>query len=274
MAQFVDCPHCRKSCTVPDNMGGRAARCPHCRQTFRVATTPAPPIPVRQPRASQVDKADGLIRFLCSNCQKRIKAQARRAGRKTTCPRCGQRLQIPHPPPVDNRTVLGEILPSRPAQPDPAGLHDQRDNDDNSDPELNWLEQIGFTNQTKDRDDTGYTGRRGKPQKHSGLGIASFLIAVLIGGLDVLLGIVISVGIARTESDYEFREQLLGGGRAMICLNFMSIPLCLVGIGLAVVGLVSQPRRNHVFTWIGLFVNVVVILTMLGLFLAGSLVKN
>jgi hypothetical protein len=38
-----------------------------------------------------------MIRFRCSACQKKLKAPDNGVGRKTSCPRCGQRLQVPAP---------------------------------------------------------------------------------------------------------------------------------------------------------------------------------
>jgi len=87
---------------VPDDLGGRVI-CLKCWQEFHVAT---PQAPVPAPQASQAGKDGTVIRFRCSKCDKRIKAFARRAGRKTACPRCGQRLLIPSP--ARNRTLLGE----------------------------------------------------------------------------------------------------------------------------------------------------------------------
>jgi hypothetical protein len=53
----------------------------------------------------------------------------------------------------------------------------------------------------------------------------------------------------------------------------MSIPLCLVGLGLAIVGLVAHRSHNHVFTWMGLFGNGVVILLVLGVYFLSVAVK-
>src|SRR5262249_24544801 len=101
---------------------------------------------------------------------------------------------------------------------------------------------------------------------HSGLGMASFVIALLVGGLDVILAVAIATGIARSQTRAGLQNEVLGGGMAMYCLNCMSVPLCLVGVGLAIVGLVAHRDRNHLFTWIGLLGNGVVILGVLGLF--------
>jgi hypothetical protein len=120
-------------------------------------------------------------------------------------------------------------------------------------------------------------GGQGTVPKHSGLGMASFVIALLVGGLDVVLAVVIVAGIARTDARHadmqawkeRVGEQILAGGMAMVCLNCMSIPLCLVGVGLALVGLIGQRGHAQLFSWIGLLGNGVVILGVLGLYLYG-----
>jgi len=111
--------------------------------------------------------------------------------------------------------------------------------------------------------------------------MASFVIAFVVLGLDVLLGVVVVLGIARsgsgTDSDYELtqdlKRNLLGGAMAMVCLNCLSLPACLVGAGLAVVGLGAQRDKKHLFTWIGLIGNGAVILGILGLFVLSQLAK-
>jgi hypothetical protein len=67
------------------------------------------------------------------------------------------------------------------------------------------------------------------------------------------------------------KGNVLAGGMSMACLNIMSIPLCLVGLGLGVVGLVAHRDRNHLFTWIGLLGYGVVIFGVLALFVCGSM---
>ncbi len=52
-----------------------------------------------------------MIRFACPACRKILKAPDEGAGRKINCPKCGQRLLIPPPVQVQNKTVLGESLP-------------------------------------------------------------------------------------------------------------------------------------------------------------------
>lgn len=47
------------------------------------------------------------IRFRCPTCKKSLKADDDKAGTKTNCPDCGQRIRVPKPP--MQKTVLGEL---------------------------------------------------------------------------------------------------------------------------------------------------------------------
>jgi len=51
------------------------------------------------------------IRFSCPKCQSKLNAPDEKAGVKVPCPKCGQRLLIPTPPPPENKTLLGELEP-------------------------------------------------------------------------------------------------------------------------------------------------------------------
>src|SRR5262249_48235050 len=64
----------------------------------------------------------------------------------------------------------------------------------------------------------------GSGNKHSGLGIASFIIAFLVGGLDMLMAVAITASIAR--SGQHWQQEVMSGSVAMICLNCMSLPVC------------------------------------------------
>lgn len=99
--------------------------------------------------------------------------------------------------------------------------------------------------------------------------MGSFLIAVVVGGLDVLLGFVITLNVAGSKG-IDAKEKALSGALAMVCLNCMSIPVCLVGVGLGVMALIAHKDRNHSMTYIGLTVNALVILTLLGLYTLGA----
>lgn len=58
-----------------------------------------------------------MIRFACPTCQKVLKVPDHGAGRKTSCPKCGQRMLIPPPenPATNNKTVLGQLTSSIPS---------------------------------------------------------------------------------------------------------------------------------------------------------------
>ena len=107
-------------------------------------------------------------------------------------------------------------------------------------------------------------------KKHSGLGMASFIIALLVGGLDVVLGLIVVSNVVNSKGVERVKESMLGGAMSLVCLNFLSLPACLVGIGLAFVGLVAHRDRNHLFTVIGLVGNGLVILGVLALILWSS----
>jgi DNA-directed RNA polymerase subunit RPC12/RpoP len=59
-----------------------------------------------------------MIRFSCPTCGKHLKAPDHGVGRKTSCPRCGQRLLISPPVPAQDKAVLGEPVPGS-ASPSP-----------------------------------------------------------------------------------------------------------------------------------------------------------
>lgn len=67
-----------------------------------------------------------MIQFLCPRCSVTLSVPDSAGGQKTHCPQCGQRLQVPLPPP--NKTMLAPLVsagppspitPSAPATPDP-----------------------------------------------------------------------------------------------------------------------------------------------------------
>jgi hypothetical protein len=97
--------------------------------------------------------------------------------------------------------------------------------------------------------------------------MASFVIALVIGGLDVIMAVIITGNISQSRTSEDFKAQFFSGGLGMLCFNCMSLPACLAGAGLAVVGLIAHPKRNHLFTWIGLFGNGVVVLGVVGFYM-------
>lgn len=53
-----------------------------------------------------------MIRFACPRCKSVFSAPDRKAGAKTTCPKCQQRMQIPSPP--KTKTILAPLVEYQP----------------------------------------------------------------------------------------------------------------------------------------------------------------
>lgn len=239
MIRFV-CPRYQASLRVPDQAGGKKGPCPQCGQRLQVPQ--AIPLPRNRtvlgaPPARHPPRIENL--FSCPVCRADVGVSEEELGRMVSCHRCGSSFA------AIQATGLAAGLPSSPP----------RDFPDLS-------------------DEAPYYSA---PRKHSGLGIASFLIALLIGGLDVILALVIAVNMARSSGHKDVDRlsyQAAGGGLAMYCLNCMSVPLCLVGFGLGLVGLIAQRDRNHVFSWMGLLGNGIVILVVVGLYVIGAMLAG
>jgi predicted Zn finger-like uncharacterized protein len=59
-----------------------------------------------------------MIRFACPSCQSAFSVADDKAGLKTKCPQCGQRVEVPNP---RNVTMAGGLLPPEsPPVPSPA----------------------------------------------------------------------------------------------------------------------------------------------------------
>lgn len=60
MSQTVTCPHCARSGSAPDRLGGRPVKCSGCGRSFPVPAAPAA-VPVRVEDAPpRVDERDGF----------------------------------------------------------------------------------------------------------------------------------------------------------------------------------------------------------------------
>ena len=192
------------------------------------------------------------LALLCPGCKTRLTVGDDRAGTSFVCPRCTPSISVPvvakappsAPPPLPPRAKPPTPAPPperrTPAPVTPPPMEDER--------------------------------RRGG--EHSGLGVGSFVIAVLIVGLDAVLGLIVVLNLAGSKGRSEVEGNLLGGVTALVCLNCLSIPLCLIGVGLAVAALIAHKDRNHLLTYIGLVVNALVILALLGLAAAGSMSRS
>ena len=57
-----------------------------------------------------------MIRFGCPTCDKTMKVEARHAGRKVSCPRCGEKFRVPaDQPPASRESAPDESAPAGPA---------------------------------------------------------------------------------------------------------------------------------------------------------------
>lgn len=235
-----------------------------------------------------------MIRFLCPTCKSVLQSPGQTAGDKVACPKCGQRVLVPNPvkPAAANKTVLGTALPesnspvaANSTVPDSRPLSPPQPLPSLPPPTAAAVPapQNTALSSAKPSGDVGPEwlgalrkkwGISGSDQKHSGLGIASFLIALMVGGLHIVLAVIVAISIlhsSRREGLQAAGDTFVGGGVSLVCLNCASLPVCLVGVGLAVVALVAHKDCNHLFTWIGLLGNGVVVLGVIAFYLLAGL---
>lgn len=160
-----------------------------------------------------------------------------RPGTRTACPSCGIRLQVP-----------GE----RSADITPIPF------------DFNGVQRRKPTTEHKE------------PVRHSALGIASFLIAALVGSMDVLVGLVLVVSVGTAGEGQDMSRKVTSSALSLVCLNCLSAPVCLIGIVLGATGafIHRNGERKHILTYIGLGVNTAVVAGLLTLYLIGAAVGN
>src|SRR6266851_146361 len=160
-----------------------------------------------------------MIRFSCPTCRKVLKSPDHGVGRKTFCPRCGQRLLIPSPIPiqVQNKTILGQptpdsaasfIAPSAPSQ---------------LPPELSDLDSIATLGLRKD------AASEGEVQQQQSYSLARSRAGTVFAALAIMLGIAaVPVSIA---SDQVYGPALAGLGVLLGILGMFTAVLCGRGSG-------------------------------------------
>jgi hypothetical protein len=225
-----------------------------------------------------------MILVSCPNCLEKMRAPARAAGLEVFCPSCGQPLRIPPSAPAQGTGPGDRWAQNQPAAPEAEGAETRpREASYRTDvppaPRRRYDEE-----RDRDRDRGGASSVAGDTapvdvpagRPHSGLGIASFLIALLVLGMDMILGVVIAANIAGSRAAHgaDLLAGVVAGGMGLVLLNCVSVPVCLVGLGLAVVGLVAHRAHNHLFTWLGLFGNGVVVFGLVCLFLLGGMTPS
>ncbi|HEU0264454.1 MAG TPA: hypothetical protein VFR01_01875 [Geobacterales bacterium] len=103
--------------------------------------------------------------------------------------------------------------------------------------------------------------------KHSGYGIASFVVSLVQGVLT--MAVIVGAGMMSTmgpQQDHQVGFMIVG------LFIFLGIFVHLVGVGLGITGLV-QKNRKRVFSILGLIFNAVALLVVLLLMVVGFMAK-
>ncbi len=168
--------------------------------------------------------------FNCTRCGALMEAPA--AGTRAACPSCGQLFETP----------------ADPAAPPPAGPVRGR-------PESGYADEGGY-------------GRR-RRAGHSGLGIASFIIGLVVVVL-CLLVVILAAALSASRPSHETADAMALMAGVAICGGLAA---SLVGLGLGVGG-VFQEDRNRTLAVVGLALNGLVLLGGVILLLIGMAVSH
>jgi DNA-directed RNA polymerase subunit RPC12/RpoP len=208
----ADCPSCHSPLLIPKGAFGQWFQCPKCGVRFTPRMESPPPLP---PTAFGLQSSAGqsVVNFTCPSCKTACTHTT--PGEKVLCPKCGQKILVPTPPaPPPNKTVLGSWEPAASSASSPAVRASTVPAPSSQPvPVPPPADLFAFTEPRGSRYST-------PDRPHSQLGIASTVIAFLVGGLDLILGIVVVVGIARSSpSRGDLQVNILSGGIAMVRLN-------------------------------------------------------
>lgn len=108
-----------------------------------------------------------------------------------------------------------------------------------------------------------------QPKKHSGMGITSFVISIVVGCVEIILVTVAGFTEASTPGGMdEESPQAIMLGLGIIGGLF----LCLVGIGLGIAGVVPKDRMK-LFAILGLVFNCSILLCVVCLVLLGLAIR-
>ena len=105
------------------------------------------------------------------------------------------------------------------------------------------------------------------PQKHSGVGVASFIIAIAVGLLELAMVVLAAVLVQHASSQTPPTMAFAG------CGMLLGLAACVVGVVLGIVGL-GQSDRRKLFAVLGLCFNALILLFVLGLMLLGLAMKR
>ncbi len=97
----VLCGYCGMANEVDDSLKGGTTTCVRCGKEITVPNLDdMPEAPEDQPEGFAdvaIQAMREKIRVICASCKRGLKVPIRMAGRKATCPGCGERIRIPHP---------------------------------------------------------------------------------------------------------------------------------------------------------------------------------
>ncbi|MBN2560965.1 MAG: DUF4190 domain-containing protein [Phycisphaerae bacterium] len=102
----MNCPSCRKTVTIADELVGTIVSCPHCAKHFTVPAEGAQAIPIATPAPSPSRMHPlTMVRFTftCQRCDSVLEARSNLCGQPGCCPTCGALFTVPN---VDPRTGL------------------------------------------------------------------------------------------------------------------------------------------------------------------------
>src|ERR1700693_734956 len=105
MAIKFQCPHCKKSLNVRDQLAGKRAACPGCKQSITIpANEAAVPSPEMEDLAAAALADEPVARgvpktvdFKCYYCDEELHIDVALAGKQTPCPECGRIIKVPVP---------------------------------------------------------------------------------------------------------------------------------------------------------------------------------
>jgi hypothetical protein len=117
MSITFNCPQCRKTLKVKDELAGRKAKCPGCRKVIAIPTgsskAPIPPggkapghgdveslalaafSEKSQPPVASKPSSQATIDFQCPYCDEQIRLGADLAGKQAPCPECRRIIKVP-----------------------------------------------------------------------------------------------------------------------------------------------------------------------------------
>ncbi len=110
------------------------------------------------------------------------------------------------------------------------------------------------------------------PTEHSVAGVISFVIALLVGALNLLI---LLVAVASpTAPKHPLAIAALSLLVSLSCFSVLSAPLCVAGFAMSLVTLIHHKGRNHIFSWLGLYGNLFILCMMMLALIFTSLLGN